>query len=159
MKTRVALLATVLVTVLLSGCSFEVRVNVEDDLVGGPIYAVAQAKTSGGMCPDGECASEVKIMSDGRVIVDYNTDQEVGSISSVEVQDLKGAIAEIEVDSLPERGEDYTCPVAFDGQKTEFTFYGEENTPVTIDSCEYDPYGLEAVQMVERIWEDTVAHR
>lgn len=157
MKTK-AFALSALVMLTLSACSFEMSISSEEtEEPGGPLYTIAEAINSGGMCPEGECTSEVKILSDGRVFAEDNTHNFVGSIADGALEDLKAAIKEIDVGSLPERGDDYTCPVAYDGQKTIFSFYGETDEPVVIDSCEYDPLGVEAVQIVERAWEDVVA--
>lgn len=158
MKIKALVMAVVIVGAL-SACTMEMSISANDedpDAPGGPLYTVASAKASGGMCPDGECTSEVEILSDGRVIAKNGTDRYLGAMSKFDLSELQDAVEDIDMTSLPARGADYTCPVAYDGQKVVFSFYGDEE-PKVIDSCEHDPTGLQAVDIVTQEWEAVVA--
>lgn len=157
MKSKMLSLAALSI-LMLSACSFEVSVS--DDKDGDAnyvLYTVASIENSGGMCINGECHSHVKVLSDGQVLIESGNVHKMGSITREEVKELVTAIEEIDMSSLPARSSDYTCPTAYDGQKTEFTFYDGTKEIARLDSCEVDPSNLEAAKISLRVWEDTLA--
>lgn len=90
-------------------------------------------ETSGGLCPGNvTCSSRISIQSDGSWITDSNTK---GKISLSKIEKLENLIDSTDFAAMKEKKFTDTCPTAYDGQESIYTFYtlsGEER----ISSCE-----------------------
>jgi hypothetical protein len=85
----------------------------------GPLVTV---ETRGGECPDGACGSIIVIESDGRVHATAPVAAELGTLPAVLLEGLATEIAKADFASIKSRPFMGTCPVAFDGQETVYTF-------------------------------------
>jgi hypothetical protein len=100
----------------------------------GPLVTV---ETRGGECPQGACGSTIVIEASGRVHATAPAPLELGSLPDVLLEGLATEISKADfaaVESHPFTG---TCPVAFDGQETVYTFTTPSG-PERIASCEVD---------------------
>jgi hypothetical protein len=91
----------------------------------------------GGMrrCTQPDCATQIAIRGDGTFqFLDGIGKQFSGKVKPKDLSDLKGQIARANFTQLKSRPFTGTCPIAFDGTKTIYTFYNTK-TPVMIDSC------------------------
>jgi hypothetical protein len=105
----------------------------------GPLVTV---ETRGGECPDGACGSTIVIEADGRVHATAPTAAELGSLPGITLDGLATEISKTDFGALKSRPFTGTCPIAFDGQETIYTF-GTASGAERIASCEVevDPSG------------------
>ena len=85
----------------------------------GPLVTV---ETRGGDCPDGACGSTIVIEADGRVHVTAPVPAELGSVDQATFEGLTTEIAQADFPAMKSRPFTDTCPIAFDGQETIYTF-------------------------------------
>jgi hypothetical protein len=97
--------------------------------------------THGGLCPTGECRSEIVINLDGTFVYipDLNTKgvestRIEGSVSVEKLSFLKQAIEQSNFPKLKEKKFTELCPTAYDGFEGVYTFY-VGNTTEEIASC------------------------
>ncbi|MFA6030078.1 MAG: hypothetical protein WC969_09510 [Elusimicrobiota bacterium] len=92
----------------------------------------------GGLCPRGECSSEVVIGRDGRwVWKDGRSALREGRLSARELSSLKAAVRKTDFEAVMARRFSGTCPTAFDGQERTYAFNAPQGA-VAIPSCTYD---------------------
>jgi hypothetical protein len=94
-------------------------------------------ETRGGECPDRACGSTVVIEADGRVHATAPTAVELGLLPAVTLEGLATEISKTDFGALKSRPFTGTCPVAFDGQETIYTF-GTASGADRIASCEVE---------------------
>lgn len=100
-------------------------------------------ETRGGLCFDGECRSVVSIEGDGRLHQIAPRDAELGPIPPALVAALRAEIDRANWRLLLSRPFRDTCPTAYDGQETIYTFTHTQGTAFErIGSCEVviDPH-------------------
>jgi len=100
----------------------------------GPLVTV---ETRGGECPDGACGSTIVIEADGRVHATAPTAAELGSLPGVTLEGLATEFSNTDFGALKSRPFTGTCPVAFDGQETVYTFVTASGAE-RIASCEVE---------------------
>jgi hypothetical protein len=100
----------------------------------GPLVTI---ETRGGECPEGACGSTVVIDADGRIHETAPAPLELGTLSDMTVEALATEIAKADFAELKSRPFTGTCPVAFDGQETIYTFVTSSG-PERIASCEVE---------------------
>lgn len=81
------------------------------------------------MCPEGPCHSEIVVHADGSIQEKPHT---------VQVGNLKKAIAATDFAELQRAKFMGTCPTAYDGQRYTFTFFGGIGGDQVLDSCVHD---------------------
>jgi hypothetical protein len=99
--------------------------------------ALLTVEMRGGMCPEGECRSTVRLLGDGRVETTAKPPTVLGVASVDQVTALQAAIAAADFADLTSRPFTGECPVNFDGQELIFTFStatGQER----LASCEVE---------------------
>jgi hypothetical protein len=99
--------------------------------VAGPIVIV---ETTGGECLQGACGSTIAIEADGRVHATAPAPAELGAVSAITLEGLGTEIEQADFARLQSRPFTDTCPIAFDGQETIYTFTTPSG-PVRLDSC------------------------
>lgn len=100
----------------------------------GPLVTI---ETRGGECPQGACGSTVSVEADGRVHQTALAPLELGRLSDVTVEALATEIDKADFAALMSRPFTGTCPVAFDGQETVYTF-ATASGPKRIATCEIE---------------------
>lgn len=75
------------------------------------------------MCPNGPCGSLITIGSDGSVHQIRPTPQDLGTIPKAELDALTLEIARADFPLIESRPFTDTCPTAYDGQETIYTFH------------------------------------
>jgi hypothetical protein len=98
----------------------------------GPLLTV---ETQGGDCAGGACGSTIVIEADGRVHATAPAATELGVVPAPTFEGLITEIAQADFAALKSRPFTDTCPIAFDGQKTIYTFATASGIEL-IDSCE-----------------------
>ena len=122
-----ALIAGLLVAVAAAGCS-----NAFHPAVVGPLVTIER---HGGLCSESECRALVEIKSDGSVFRQVPRVEAIGRLSAEDLEQLQLAIANTDFAVIRARPFTGTCPIAFDGQETIYTF----TTPAAsarLASCE-----------------------
>jgi hypothetical protein len=100
----------------------------------GPLVTV---ETRGGDCPQGACGSTVSVEPDGRVHQTAPAPLELGTLSDVTAAALATEIDQADFGAIMSRPFTGTCPVAFDGQETVYTFTTATG-PKRIATCEIE---------------------
>ncbi len=132
------LLATLLVGIIVSACANQLPVvsaspsPAPPSQPAGPLLTV---ETLGGDCPQGACGGTIVVESDGRIHAIAPTATELGVLSAATIGGLATEIAQADFVALKSRPFTDTCPIAFDGQKTIYTFATTSGVE-RIDSCE-----------------------
>jgi hypothetical protein len=93
-------------------------------------------ETRGGECPQGACGSTIAIEPDGRVHATAPERTDLGTLPRATLEALVTEIEKADFAELKSHPFTGTCPVAFDGQETVYTFttgFGPER----IASCEF----------------------
>jgi hypothetical protein len=85
----------------------------------GPLVIV---ETHGGECPQGACGSKIAIEPDGRVHATDPERVELGILTGATLESLLTEIGKADFAALRSHPFTGTCPVAFDGQETIYTF-------------------------------------
>jgi hypothetical protein len=98
----------------------------------GPLVIV---ETRGGECPQGACESKIAIEPDGRVHATAPDRLELGTLAGPALEALLTEIGKTDFAALKSHPFTGTCPVAFDGQETIYTFTTASGTE-RIASCE-----------------------
>ena len=80
-------------------------------------------ETRGGECPNGPCGSLIAIRSDGSVHQVRPTDADLGRIPSAALDALAVEIGRANFPLIESRPFTDTCPMAYDGQETVYTFH------------------------------------
>jgi hypothetical protein len=99
---------------------------------GGPLVIV---ETRGGECPQGACGSTIVVEADGRVHVTAPSKAELRSLPADLVDALTTEISQTDFGALKSHPFTGTCPVAYDGQETVYTF-ATSSAVERIASCE-----------------------
>jgi hypothetical protein len=135
---RASPIAIVLAVSVLAGCAAQASPLVvsptSSSIPAGPLVIV---ETRGGECPDGACGSTIVIEADGRVHATAPTAAELGSLPGVTLEGLATEISNTDFGALKSRPFTGTCPVAFDGQETVYTFVTASGAE-RIASCEVE---------------------
>jgi hypothetical protein len=137
-----ALLTIVLVALLLVGCSGPPSPSVVPTVPppapiaspapSGPLVTV---ETRGGMCPLGACGSTIAIDADGRVHAIAPFPKELGTVPDGVLEALATELSQADFVALTGQPFTGTCPIAYDGQETIYTFATASGV-VRIASCE-----------------------
>ena len=80
-------------------------------------------ETRGGECPKGPCGSLIAIGSDGSVHQVRPIAQDLGTIPSAELDALTVEMSRANFPLIESRPFTDTCPTAYDGQETIYTFH------------------------------------
>jgi hypothetical protein len=130
LRTLVALVAAV----ALGGCggSSSATFATSAPAAARPLVVV---ETRGGECPRAACGSTVIIESGGRVHSTAPTPAELGSVPESILDGLATEIARTDFEELKSHPFTGTCPVAYDGQETVYTF-STSSGHERIASCE-----------------------
>jgi hypothetical protein len=107
---------------------------VPSEAPSGPLVTV---ETRGGECPQGACGSTVSVEADGRVRQTAPVPLELGTLSDVTAEALATEIDKADFAAIMSRPFTGTCPVAFDGQETVYTF-ATASGPKRIATCEIE---------------------
>jgi hypothetical protein len=102
----------------------------------GPAGPLVIVETRGGECPQGACGSTIAIEPDGRVHATAPERTELGTLTDVALGSLVTEIEKADFAALKSHPFTGTCPVAFDGQETVYTFTTGSGTE-RIASCEF----------------------
>jgi hypothetical protein len=102
----------------------------------GPAGPLVIVETRGGECPKGACGSTIAIEPDGRVHATAPERTDLGTLTDVTLESLVTEIEKADFAALKSRPFTGTCPVAFDGQETVYTFMTAAG-PERIASCEF----------------------
>jgi hypothetical protein len=94
-------------------------VSPEPSRPAGPLLTV---ETRGGDCPQAACGSTIAVESDGRVHATAPVDAELGTLPASTLDGLATEIAQTDFAELKSHAFTGTCPIAFDGQETIYTF-------------------------------------
>ena len=100
-----------------------------------PSHPLVTVETRGGMCTQGACDSTIAIEADGRVHAIAPAPAELGTVPDRRLEALNTEIAQADFASLTSHPFTGTCPIAFDGQETVYTFSIGSDTQ-RIASCE-----------------------
>jgi hypothetical protein len=87
------------------------------------------------MCAQGACDSTIAIETDGRVHAIAPAPADLGTLPDRGLEALNTEIAQADFAALTSRPFTGTCPIAFDGQETVYTFSIGSDTQ-RIASCE-----------------------
>ena len=135
--SRRSIVELVLIAVLAAACSSVIETPTPTPTIGPPTTLVT-IERHGGLCPDRECRSLIRIDSDGAVRGGAATTTiPPGLIATIRLEMARANFALIE--SRPFTGQ---CPTAYDGQETVYTFHtatGDEliaSCSVAIDSAD-----------------------
>lgn len=138
------LLTSFFVASFVAGCSGSTSPSVDPGPSSTPIPPSQEAsgplvtvETRGGHCLEGACGSTTVIESDGRIHAMAPSAEELGTVPDVTLEGLVTEIAGADFAALKSRPFTGTCPIAFDGQETIYTFAtatGDER----IASCEVE---------------------
>jgi hypothetical protein len=147
LRPLAVLTATSIAVLVLVGCvakaSPSAAPTASASVVPSPMLSLAPAgplvtiETRGGECPQGACGSTVIVEADGRVHQTASAPLELGTLSSVSVEVLATEIDKADFAALMSRPFTGTCPVAFDGQETVYTFATASGT-IRIATCEIE---------------------
>lgn len=131
-------IAIALAVSVLAGCAANGSpAVVRPTLSSAPAGPLVTVETRGGECPEGACGSRIVIEADGRVHATAPVGAELGSLPGVTLDGLATEIAKADFSALKSRPFTGTCPVAFDGQETIYTF-GTASGAERIASCEVE---------------------
>ncbi|HTG42191.1 MAG TPA: hypothetical protein VK697_11330 [Methylomirabilota bacterium] len=141
-----ALLTIVLVALLMGGCSGPPSASIASSASPSappstlapsatPSRPLVTVETRGGMCAQGACDSTIAIEADGRVHAIAPAPAELGTVPDRGLEALNTEIAQADFAALTSHPFTGTCPIAFDGQETVYTFSIGSDTQ-RIASCE-----------------------
>jgi len=99
---------------------------------GRPLVTV---ETRGGMCAQGACDSTIAIEVDGRIHAIAPAPAELGTVPGRALEALTTEIAQADFPALKSHPFTDTCPIAYDGQETIYTFT-TTSAAQRIASCE-----------------------
>ncbi len=85
----------------------------------GPLLTI---ETRGGECPNDACGSTIVVEPDGRVHATAPAAAELGILPASTLDGLATEIAQADFATIKSHRFTGTCPVAFDGQETVYTF-------------------------------------
>jgi len=134
------LLAAIAFAALIVACGPIAAPATQQPSVPQPAVTVAPPvtiETRGGLCIDGKCHSVASIEGDGRLhqIAPWNA--ELGRVPQALVEALRAEIDRANWPLLRSRPFRDTCPTAYDGQETIYTFTPTQGTGFErIGSCE-----------------------
>jgi len=95
-------------------------------------------EATGGLCPYGECNSELIIFNNGFYNSSTNNKQEkVGNLDEIDLLDLKQLIKNSNFKDIKSKPFTGTCPIAYDGQEDIYTFFFDKGTE-SISDCNYE---------------------
>jgi hypothetical protein len=95
---------------------------------------IVTVETTGGECVQGACGGTIAIEADGRIHATAPASAELGRVSAITLEGLATEVAQADFGRLQSRPFTDTCPIAFDGQETIYTFTTPSG-PVRLDSC------------------------
>jgi hypothetical protein len=137
-----ALLTIFLVAVLLAACSRSTSPSVISSVPPaapaaspGPSGPLVTVETRGGLCAQGDCGLTIAIEADGRVHAIAPAPAELGTAPDAAIEALTTEIAQTDFAALKSRPFTGTCPIAYDGQETVYTFTTASGAE-RIASCE-----------------------
>ena len=141
-----ALLTIVLVAFLMGGCSGPPSASIASGASPSappstlapsatPSRPLVTVETRGGMCAQGACDSTIAIEADGRVHAIAPAPAELGTVPDRGLEALNTEIAQADFVALTSHPFTGTCPIAFDGQETIYTFTTTSGAQ-RIASCE-----------------------
>jgi hypothetical protein len=90
--------------------------------------------SSGGLCPQGACGSELTIRSDGRWTLREGAHANSGRIDQAQTVKLARQIAHARRDELVSGPFTGTCPTVYDGEQTVWKLYRTDRM-IVLDSC------------------------
>ena len=128
-----ALLTLFLVASLVAGCSGPLPPSIVSSAApsappstpapsAAPTRPLVTVETRGGMCAQGACDSTIAIEAHGRVHAIAPAPAELGTLPDRTLEALTTEIAQADFAALMSRPFTGTCPIAFDGQETVYTF-------------------------------------
>jgi hypothetical protein len=147
LRRLAVLIATAVATFLLAGCAARASPAVVP--TGSPAASVSPTPTSppagplltvetrGGECPEGACGSIIVIETDGRVHATAPAAGELRVLPDVILEGLVTEISKADFSTLKSHPFTGTCPVAFDGQETIYTFVTSSGSE-RVASCEVE---------------------
>lgn len=98
------------------------------------VRGILKIEKMGGLCAGGEtCSSTYDLSSNGSFYFNGNS----GSVSSGVISEAVTLIDDADFKTIKKYPYTETCPTAYDGQKTIYTFYFTMGGSETLDSCEY----------------------
>lgn len=104
-------------------------------VVQAQIVTLVSVVNRGGLCPVGDpCTNERTVDSTGSVKQDK---KEVKKITVDQVKELQTLINETDFAAIKNKPFTGTCPIAFDGQETVYTFQTPKGNEV-LEGCKYD---------------------
>jgi hypothetical protein len=121
--TKLRLPLTVVLLLIVAACSRQ------DPVPPSPV-SLLSVETRGGMCPNGPCGSLITIDTDGSIHQLKPTDLVLGQVPPQLFETLRIEIDRADFPMIESRLFTDTCPTAYDGQETIYTFHlptgGEE---------------------------------
>lgn len=138
----VALVGTFLATTFLAGCvsstspSVAPRRSPLPNASPASSHPLVTVETRGGLCPKGACGSTIAIEADGRVHAIAPASAELGTAPDGVFEALATEIAQADFVALKGHPFTGTCPIAYDGQETIYTFTTASGAE-RIASCEF----------------------
>ncbi|MGV0023576.1 hypothetical protein [Phormidesmis priestleyi] len=84
--------------------------------------AIVSVRREGGFCRPGGCFSEVAIFADGTYRYSDPTQQKTGNLNRLEIQRFQKRIAAANFQKIKSQPFTGTCPLAYDGPETVYTF-------------------------------------
>jgi hypothetical protein len=141
-----ALLTLFVVASLVAGCSGPPSPSIASSTApsvppstlapsASPSRPLVTVETRGGMCAQGACDSTIAIEADGRVHAIAPAPAELGTLPDRTLEAITTEIAQADFAALTSRPFTGTCPIAFDGQETIYTFTTTSGAQ-RIASCE-----------------------
>lgn len=99
---------------------------------------LAKVSDRGGMCPGGECSSELLVEKDGAYALSRRAAVVLrGRLNGKDLAALKAAVRAADFEAVMRRRFSGTCPTAFDGQERTYAFETAKGA-VAIPSCTYN---------------------
>jgi hypothetical protein len=122
---------------------------------------VVSVRREGGHCRVGGCFSEVAIFADGTYRYSDPNQQKTGKINRFEIRRFQQRIATADFEKIKSQPFTGTCPLAYDGPETVYTFRKGDRAEV-IRSCQTQIDSKNPLfQQAERVYEQirTIAAR
>ena len=107
----------------LAGCQSDRPPPTSAPSASGEPVVLLTVETRGGLCPNGPCESLIAIESDGSVHQVRPSAEDLGTIPSATLDALTVEIARANFPLIESRPFTDTCPTAYDGQETVYTFH------------------------------------
>ena len=122
--------------------------NESDNSVSSSSVLVTD-RVGGGLCFDEDsdgaygCNTLFTIFTDGKYETSSDRDNKTvdlgsGEITTAELNNLKGLINQTDFSEIKRHPFTDTCPTAYDGSASTYTFYISESVTETIGSCQYE---------------------